>query len=81
MRVEVLLFAAAREKAGAARIGLDLAEGATVADLWTRLGDEHPALAPVLARCRAAIDEEFASPTALLREGAIVAVLPPVSGG
>jgi molybdopterin synthase catalytic subunit len=81
MNVTVLFFAAAREKAGAERISVDLADGATVAQLWTRLADDRPALASVLASCRAAVDEEFAPRTAKLRDGAVVAVLPPVSGG
>ena len=81
MKVEVLFFAAAREHAGAGRLAVPLPDGATVADLWTRLAHDLPALAPSLPRCRAAVDEEFAAPSALLRDGAIVAVLPPVSGG
>jgi molybdopterin synthase catalytic subunit len=81
MKVDVLFFAAARERAGAARTTVTLADGATVADLWRRLGEDLAALQPVLASCRAAIDEEFAPQTAALRDGAVVAVLPPVSGG
>jgi molybdopterin converting factor subunit 1 len=81
MKVDVLFFAAARERAGTARTTVTLADGATVADLWRRLGDDVAALAPVLPSCRAAVDEEFASPATALRDGATVAVLPPVSGG
>jgi len=81
MKVVVLFFAAAREKAGAERRTLDLPEGATIADAWKRLASETPALAPVLASCRAAVDEEFATATTPLRDGATLAVLPPVSGG
>lgn len=81
MRIDVLFFATARERAGTDRLSLDLADGATVAQLWRRLGDDRPALAAVLPTCRAAIDEAFAAQTAVLRDGAVVAVLPPVSGG
>jgi len=81
MRVVVLFFAAAREKAGAERCVVAMDDGATVAQLWTRLADETPALASVLASCRAAVDEEFAVTTTVLRDGSTVAVLPPVSGG
>lgn len=81
MKVVVLLFAAAREKAGTDRMTLDLPAAATVASLWRRLADDRPALAAILPSCRAAVDEEFAPMTAGLREGATVAVLPPVSGG
>lgn len=81
MRVEVLFFAAARETSGTGRRALELPDGTTVAELMTRLAAETPALRDVLASCRAAVDEEFAVPTATLREGAVVAILPPVSGG
>jgi MoaE-MoaD fusion protein len=81
MKVDVLFFAAAREKAGVAQTTVHLRDGATVADLWRRLGDDVAALAPVLPSCRAAVDEEFAPATTPLRDGAVVAVLPPVSGG
>ncbi len=81
MKIVVLFFAAAREKAGAERRTLDLPAGATVADAWKRLASDVPALAPVLASCRAAVDETFAAPASVLHDGATLAVLPPVSGG
>jgi molybdopterin synthase catalytic subunit len=81
MKVDVLFFAAARERAGTERTSIDVADGATVADVWRRLADDRPALAALLRQCRAAVDESFAGPTAVLRDGAVVAVLPPVSGG
>lgn len=77
----VLLFAAAREAAGAGTVALDLPEAATVADAFARLASGHPALGAVLRSCRAAVDEEFAPPGSALRDGATLAVLPPVSGG
>lgn len=77
----MLLFAAAREAAGTDAIGLDLAAGATVADAFASLAASHPRLAAVLPACRAAVDEEFAPRASALRDGATLAVLPPVSGG
>jgi molybdopterin synthase catalytic subunit len=80
MPVHVLYFAAAREAAGLARE--TLAEvPATLGDLRRALERAHPALARVLPRCRLAIDQEFADDTAPLRDGAEVAVVPPVAGG
>ena len=81
MKVEVLFFTAAREKAGVDRVTVDLPAAASVGELWRRLAEERPALAPVLPACRAAVDESFAPACAVLREGSVVAVLPPVSGG
>jgi molybdopterin synthase catalytic subunit len=81
MKVVVLFFAAAREKAGTDRRVVEVGDAATVADVWKRLAADSPSLASVLPSCRAAVDEAFAPPTAPLRDGATLAVLPPVSGG
>lgn len=80
MPVTVLYFAAAREAAGAAREVLDPAPP-TVGDLRRRLLSLRPGLGPVLARCRVAVDGQFAGEEARLRDGAEVAVIPPVAGG
>ena len=81
MKVRVLLFAAAREAAGADRTEIELPEGATVAGAFARLAAAPPRLAGVLPSCRAAVDEEFAPLGSALRDGSVLAVLPPVSGG
>jgi molybdopterin synthase catalytic subunit len=80
MPVHVLYFAAARDAAGLARE--TLAEvPATVADLRRALERAHPALGRVLARSRLAVDQEFADDDAPLRDGAEIAIVPPVAGG
>jgi molybdopterin synthase catalytic subunit len=80
MPVTVLYFAAAREAAGAAREALEPTP-ATVGDLRRRLLTLRPALGPVLARSRVAVDGEFSEDAAPLRDGAEVAIIPPVAGG
>jgi molybdopterin synthase catalytic subunit len=80
MPIHVLYFAGARDAAGAAEE--TLAEvPPTVGALRRDLERAHPALGRVLARCRIAVDEEFADDATPLRDGAEVAVVPPVSGG
>lgn len=80
MAVQILYFAGAREAAGTPRE--TLAEvPATVAALRRTLEALHPPLGRVLARCRIAVDEEFADDATPLRDGAEVAVVPPVAGG
>ncbi len=81
MNVEVLLFAAARESAGAGSVRVDLEDGATVGALLDHLATTHPGLGDVLPACRAALDEEFVTRATRLSDGCTVAVLPPVSGG
>jgi molybdopterin synthase catalytic subunit len=76
MKITVKLFAALRERAGAGRRELELATGASVADVWPALGlgDEPAGIA--YARNR-----EYASRDQVLADGDEVAVIPPVSGG
>jgi len=80
MPVHVLYFAGARDAAGTARETLP-EPPETVAHLRRTLATAHPRLAPVLARCRIAVDQEFADDAAPVRDGAEVAIVPPVAGG
>jgi MoaE-MoaD fusion protein len=76
VQVRVRLFAGLRERAGAGSLELELPDGATVGDVWSRLdlGDEPAGL--LYARNRAYVDR-----TEALGAGDEVAVIPPVSGG
>lgn len=80
MPLHVLYFAAAREAAGTPR-ELLAEVPASVADLRRALAARHPGLARVLPRCRIAVDQELADDAAPIRDGAEVAVIPPVAGG
>ncbi|AKQ67562.1 Molybdenum cofactor biosynthesis protein MoaD / Molybdenum cofactor biosynthesis protein MoaE [Myxococcus hansupus] len=77
----MLYFAAARERTGQAREALDVPEGAHVRDVLRLLTEKHPALAPLLPHLRVAVDQEFVGPDSPVREGAEVALIPPVAGG
>ncbi len=81
MRVRVRLFATQRELAGTREIGLDLPDGATVADAWDALVAEHPALAPGRAFVRFARNGAYADAATTIEDGDEVAMIPPVSGG
>jgi molybdopterin synthase sulfur carrier subunit len=79
--MKVLLFARARDLAGAAALDVELPAGATVADLRLALAAQCPRLAPLLERSAFAVDDEFAADGAAVSPTAVVALLPPVSGG
>lgn len=81
MRVTIRFFAAARERAKRSTLELELAQGATVAQLTEALIATIPELAPLLPKVRIAVAEEFAQPTDVIPEGAEVALIPPVAGG
>jgi molybdopterin converting factor subunit 1 len=79
--MKVLLFARARDLAGTDAIEIELPAGGTVADLRRILGGRHPKLASLLERSAFAVDNEFAGDDVVIGPNAIVALLPPVSGG
>lgn len=81
MRISLLYFAAARERAGVRSEHLELPEGATAADALAAACDAHPALAPLADKLRLAVDQQFVSTGTTLREGSEVALIPPVAGG
>ena len=80
--VEVLFFAAARERVGVGSQRLTVASGSTLGDLIDRLVGLHPTLAPLLPYLRLAVNEAFVADRArTLVAGDVVALIPPVSGG
>ena len=81
MRIRIHFFARARDLAGVESAEVEVGEAAVVGDLRRRLQRDYPALAPLLAKSAMAVDEEFADDRLSLRQGAVVAILPPVSGG
>ena len=81
MRITVLYFAAARERAGLSTEPLDLPGGATAVQALDAAIALHPPLAPLRDRLRLAVDQEFAEGSRALHEGAEVALIPPVAGG
>lgn len=62
-------------------VAVELPAGATVADLRRALVESHPALGPLLAVSRVAVNHEFAADVDAIPDGAELAVIPPVSGG
>ncbi len=81
MNVELRLFAAARQTMGRESITLSLADASTVADLRMVAASEYPQLAPLLMYCRFAIDHDYVSDQTVITDQALVACIPPVSGG
>ena len=81
MRVTVLFFAQARERAGRASAELSLPEGSRLSDALAARAREHPALEPLWPHLAVAVSGRLAQPDTPLAEGAELALLPPVSGG
>ncbi len=76
MQVRIRLFAGLRERAGTGARTIDLADGATLGDVWPALG-----LGDEPAGLLYAVNKRYADGDAALAEGDEVALIPPVSGG
>jgi molybdopterin converting factor small subunit len=76
--VAVRLYAGVRERAGRARVDVD---ARTIGAVREALAAACPAIAPALRFCRFAMDDEFVGDDAPVAAGAVVDVIPPVSGG
>src|SRR5689334_7118713 len=81
VKVTLLYFAAARERAGVPRETIELRDGATAGDARDAACAAHPGLRAIAERLRLAVDQEFAAAERRLRDGSEVAFIPPVSGG
>lgn len=82
MKVSVLFFAVTRDLAGTSEASLDVPGGApTVADLVVTLEEAYPELRGRMGSVRIAKNERFAKPDEALRDGDVIALVPPVSGG
>ncbi len=81
LHVRVLAFARLRELLGFGTRELDIDEGATLDDLWTRLANGSAGLDGLRSSTRFARNGTLAAGTTSLREGDEIALLPPVGGG
>ncbi len=81
MRVTVRLFARLKDIAGAQELERDVPADATLADVWTLLARDFPAMAPYRRSVSGARNAEYARMDAAVAEGDEIAFLPPVSGG
>ncbi len=80
MKIQVHHFAAARDATGTDVETLEVEPGTTVEVLLRLLEARHPALAD-LRGLRLAVDEAFPPSDAEVHDRAVVALIPPVSGG
>ncbi len=79
--VTVLYFASLSDVMGGSEQTLQLPEGSSVNDLIEALELRAPKLRDFQRRFRVAQDQEFVSNDTPLRDGAELALIPPVSGG
>ena len=81
MRIPVALFARYREAVGRGRVEVEVAEGATVEDVWAAVAAAHPALKSYRPHTLFAIGTDYASNDTPVPNDREIAAFPPVSGG
>ena len=81
MRVQVKMFAVARDIAGADRAEVELPAGATIADLRGELLARFPEFEKLGGKLMFSLNMEYAVDGAVVSELDEIACIPPVSGG
>lgn len=77
----VKLFAAYQEAYSQPELRLEVAPGTSVAEIGNLIRAPYPALHPLAAITRYAINLDFVQPDVTVQEGDEVVLIPPVSGG
>ncbi|GAB4157488.1 MAG: hypothetical protein Tsb009_34580 [Planctomycetaceae bacterium] len=81
MKVNVKLFARAKDLANSDSVELELPESACVADLRQALKQAVPEIAPLASSLLIAIGNDYANDSTVLDPSKPLACFPPVSGG
>ncbi len=81
MKIQVKLFAAAREALGSQTVCVDLPQSATAADLRAAIAAQCPVLDSTVRHWLLAINHQYANDTTVIPADAEIACIPPVSGG
>jgi molybdopterin synthase catalytic subunit len=82
VQVQILLFATLKDTAGTSSLTLSVpGDTATIAEVRRALVDQQPRLATGLGAAIAALNEEYASDSDVVKSGDTIAFFPPVSGG
>lgn len=81
MNVRLLYFAVLRDITGKNGELMSLAEGTRAGDVWQSLRNEYARLGEYRHPPMIAVNESYASPDTLLRDGDELAFIPPVAGG
>jgi molybdopterin converting factor small subunit len=81
MNISVECMGASMRWCGSERLALELPDAATVGEALHRLSQRYPELASRRLKVAVAIGDEIVPQDRPIREGEIIALIPPVSGG
>jgi len=81
MKITIKLFARFKEIAGTGKLTEEVADNITVAQLIEILKGKFTRMPLAVERTILSVNQEFATPDTVLRDGDELAIFPPVSGG
>ncbi|HEY6763240.1 MAG TPA: molybdenum cofactor biosynthesis protein MoaE [Candidatus Sulfotelmatobacter sp.] len=81
MRVRILVFGMLKDVLGRSDDSLDLPDGASVEEVLEHYATKFPRFKESLPSLAVAVNQHYAAPSARLKAGDEIALLPPVSGG
>jgi molybdopterin converting factor subunit 1 len=77
----MLYFAVLRDIIGKSEADVTIPDGTRAAEVWQMLRRDHQELSDYLQPPLTAINESYAAPDSILRDGDELAFIPPVAGG
>ncbi|OLS39631.1 molybdopterin converting factor subunit 1 [Alkalihalophilus pseudofirmus] len=78
--ITLLLFAELAERLNTKEMQID-ASGKTLKEVKEMVKEQHEGIADVVDQSMIAVNEEYAEDTEILKDGDVIAFIPPVSGG
>lgn len=80
MKIQILFFGITTDLVGASNLDLEVADALTVVGFKNFLKAKYPQLKNINSYA-IAVNESYAADELALKEGDVIAVIPPVSGG
>ena len=81
MNVRLLYFAVLKDITGKSEADMSLKDGTRAEDVWQALRAQYVQLADYRQPPMIAVNESYATPDTVLRDGDELAFIPPVAGG
>ena len=80
MKIQLLFFGITTDLTGKSSRSFEIKEYSTIKDLINNLISEYPNLKNI-NEFAIAVNEEYANEDVIIKDGDVVAIIPPVSGG